>query len=148
LPYLRKNGIYRTFGKLHIEQGKATMTCKLKHIGGHAEVEEADMPLESRFVKSLQNQVMSASSYLRRLLFGNMLGVPVSDTDNVPPTEPAVPITEEQLNTLHDLLFQADADKAKFLAFANVAALADIPQNRFETYCKLLQKKITTKAKT
>lgn len=147
LPLLRKHGFSREFGSLQIEAAKATMECTITHTGGHSVTKKADMPTSSNFLKNPQNQVMGATSYLKRLLFGNMLGIPVNDLENKLPREPIETITEEQQRTVQDLIIQSEANRVAFLEYFEVKQLGEIPTNRFEEACRMLNEKIAKRAK-
>ncbi|UCH48947.1 MAG: hypothetical protein JSU95_03865 [Betaproteobacteria bacterium] len=152
LPLLAEHGFTRIFGDLDIEDGWARMECTLTHTGGHSETKKAKMPLSSNFLKNPQNQVMAAASYLRRLLFGNMLGVPVSDLDNQAPAEDDTTLTDEQQQRLNDLLIElkdlGDTQaRDAMLKYTERESVGQIPARLFKVCEDGLIKKIAKQRK-
>lgn len=155
LPVFWKHGFTREFGTLRLEAGKAILECTFRHRDGHSVTKEAEMLTDSNFLKNAQNRVIGATSYLKRMVFGNMLGVPVCDLENKPPPEPAETITEEQANELNDLLIQAtqkDTPEASSLLYTEwkhrlldkfkIEELGGVPASEFGDIAKKLQAKI------
>lgn len=159
LPVFWKHGFTREFGTLRLDAGKAILECTFRHRDGHSVTKEAEMLTDSNFLKNAQNRVIGATSYLKRMLFGQMLGVPVCDLENKLPQEPVEPvetITGKQANELNDLLLAAfpednEANNAKRKAWRDklltatglhpeTHTLADFPAAKFDEYAGHIQR--------
>lgn len=100
-------------------------------------------------------QIGSALTYARRYSLFSMVGIAGEDDDgnaaNVAPTPPPPPgerISDGQADQLRALLHNlTEDDEVKFLEWAGVDFLGEIPAERFGVALRALEKKIASKPK-
>jgi hypothetical protein len=143
VPCLNKHGFSRSFGDTIIDGDALTIECVLSHIGGHHEKRAFTVPTTTKAGMSEQQKYGSAATYAKRQAFVNVAGLRVCDLDDdgagVPPAEP---VNAEQAKTIQDLIIQSEADRVRFLKLFAVKQVSEIPGNRFEEACRMLNKKI------
>jgi hypothetical protein len=123
------------------QQGnEITVTCVITHQMGHSEsVSLTSRPDDSGKKNAIQ-QVASAITYLERYTLQAALGIAASDMqedDGRSAGAPVETLTEEQQAVLQDLIDANGRDREKFLQWAKVDRIADIPQSWFAK-CKTL----------
>ncbi len=119
------------------ESGKVAITGKLSHRGGFFEETTIELPIDSTGQKNAVQAIGSSISYGQRYVAKAMLGLSSrkSDDDN---GDAAVGgrkgfITQEQADSLRDLLEASGAPRAPFLKWAKVARVEDIQAKYFDS---------------
>lgn len=94
---LAKNGFSYTFDTRKTP-GALTTFCKVKHKGGHMEVSEFEIAIDTTARMNISQKDGSASSYGKRYAFCNAFGILTGDedTDAITPKEPVKPTFPEK----------------------------------------------------
>lgn len=124
--------------------GAITVTCILTHEHGHSEsVSMTSLPDNSGKKNAIQS-VASTVTYLQRYTLQSITGIAAQDReedDDGQRSEGPATITEEQSVTLSDMLEATASDRAKFLAYFQIAAIGDLPAKRFDEAMTSLKRK-------
>ena len=125
--------------------GMITVACIVTHELGHSERTVLQSRPDDSGKKNQIQQVASAVTYLQRYTLMAALGLAASDMqedDGRGFEKPVDMISDEQQATLNDMLEASGSDRAKFLAWAKVERIADIPTTWFPRCKALLAKKL------
>ena len=97
---LRKNGFSYTIKTQTLESG-VKVTCIAKHISGHSELSDVEVPLgrQTDIMSSLQ-VVASALTFAKRYSFSNIFGILTIDDDN----DGAIDDNKQSLNKSFELI--------------------------------------------
>jgi hypothetical protein len=120
--------------------GLITVACIVTHELGHSERTVLQSRPDDSGKKNQIQQVASAVTYLQRYTLMSALGLAASDMqedDGLGAAPPVETLTEEQQAVLQDLIDANGRDRAKFLEWAKVDRIADIPKSWFPK-CKTL----------
>lgn len=122
-----------------------TVTCVVTHALGHSESTSLTCKPDDSGKKNAIQQVASAITYLERYTLQAALGIAASDMqedDGRGTSHPQVEmLSDEQQAQLQDLIDANGRDKAKFLQWAKVERLQDIPASWFEKCRTLLSQR-------
>jgi hypothetical protein len=144
-PILSKHGLSYSWDSLLTEK-TMTVTCTLRHIGGHAVSSNVHGPVEIGMRVNPAQMIGAAESYYRRYALTGVLALTTceDDTDGEPPPS-LEKINEEEAATLIALMDEAKANRPKFLAHFNIATVADMPKSRLQEAVTLLQQKMRSR---
>lgn len=120
--------------------GQVSVTCAITHQMGHTETVRMSARPDDSGNKNAIQQVGSTVTYLQRYTLMSALGLAASDMpedDGRGAGEQVETLTEEQQAVLQDLIDANGRDREKFLQWAKVDRIADIPQSWFAK-CKTL----------
>ena len=125
--------------------GLITVACIVTHELGHSERTVLQSRPDDSGKKNQIQQVASAVTYLQRYTLMAALGLAASDMQEddgrgAGQTEPT--LSEEQQAAIIDLLEASGSDRAKFLEWAKVERVADIPSSWFARCKSVLAKKL------
>lgn len=121
-----------------------TVTCVVTHALGHSESTSLTCKPDDSGKKNAIQQVASAITYLERYTLQAALGIAASDMqedDGRGTSHQVETLSDEQQAQLQDLIDANGRDKAKFLAWAKVESLQDIPASWFEKCRTLLSQR-------
>ncbi|HVZ60661.1 MAG TPA: ERF family protein [Terriglobales bacterium] len=109
--------------------------CYVSHKVGHSRTYQTDMPADGKGAKggdvmTKTHAAGSAMSYGQRYLLKLIFNIAVGDDDDGN-AGGNIPITEEQLAKLSEMMEQADADPEKFCKYMKVEALKDITTKHY-----------------
>ncbi len=139
-PLLSKHGLAHSWEPTQDDKGVITVACRLEHAGGYSRsVSLRGMPDASGSKNPIQ-AVGSAVYYLERYTFLAVLGIAQRNGDTDAAQSWDTLIKEEQ-ETLAKLIADKKADLARFLKWAKVKDLAEIPRKKFAEAVDLLNKK-------
>ncbi|DAZ90903.1 TPA_asm: recombination protein bet [Cyanophage Cy-LDV1] len=127
------------------EAGRITVQCIVTHDRGHSESTSLTSNPDDSGNKNQIQQVGSAITYLQRYTLMAVLGLAASDMqddDGRGSGQPEPTLSEEQQAAINDLLEASGSDRAKFLAWAKVERVADIPASWFARCKSVLAKKL------
>lgn len=142
-PFLRKHGLSYSWDS-KVEGAMITVTCTLKHIGGHSETAKFMSPTKPLTDSmSAQQEVAAALTYAKRQSLVQVLGITTCDPDSA--IADGVKITEEQATEIEGLLTASGSDRAKFLAYMNVEDVPSILARDFNRARAALKAKAATK---
>ena len=147
-PIYTKHGFSLSFHQGELTRdGWMRILADVMHTRGHREVKFLDLPIDGTGAKggnSAMNAVQgvgSTTTYGKRYLTCEIFNLVVAgmdlDGNNNEPT-----LTQEQIDLIEKMMDEAEADKAKFLAWAAISRVADLPQAKFPTARGFLQDKI------
>lgn len=129
-PILASHGLSYRF-RSETREG-INVTCILSHKGGHYEETTLTGPPDKTGNKNEIQAIGSTLTYLQRYSLVQMLGLAAADDDNgsAGGTEK---ITEQQAMALVDLLEASGKSREKFLKWARVDRVEDIPASHYQS---------------
>lgn len=147
---MHENGLAATFG-LKKEDGVQYVVCFIRHAMGHVD-DSGRVPFaqDSGSMNGLQ-KVGSGLTYCQR--YAKLMGLGIAtgrDLDGHEPDEPPrgqSTLTQEQADSLNDLIIQSQSDAGKFLSFFKVRLISDLPASQFNRAVKMLNDKIKAGAR-
>lgn len=129
-PILSSHGLSYRF---RTSQGeRISVTCILAHKAGHCEETTLSGPADQSGNKNAIQAIGSTLTYLQRYSLVQMLGLAAANDDDGKIAAGKPTITEDQADKLMDLIEANGKDRAKFLKWAKVETLADIPADQYE----------------
>jgi len=135
-PVYTSEGFSTSFGTADSPiEGWTRIEGVLRHVGGHAETYHVDLPLDDVGIKGSKNKTAlhgakSTLTYGQRTLTCLIFDVATGeDTDGNLPQES---ITTDQATVINDLIKETKANKAKFLNWAGVEKVEDLPANLYQ----------------
>lgn len=146
VPVLAKHGIFIAQNLTNTERGIACTTI-LTHATGQ---QMTFGPLEMPAMKPDAQGLGSAATYARRYALMSALCIVGDEDDDAEAAvksngqDHAALITEKQVAEITALIEEVDADKSRFLAWAKVNSLAEIPAKSYATCVKQLEAKRTS----
>lgn len=150
-PVLSRHRLSYHWSDMVIKDGQLTRTCVLSHAGGHSVTSSAMFPVDSNAGNSGQQKVGSADTYARRYSLAAVVGVRGVDVDDDGDGggdfDSGETITEEQAQTLNDLVIESATERGKFLRHYKITAMGELPAAAFDKACELLNRKIKEAAK-
>ena len=117
-----------------------TYTSRLSHRDGHSESKTLTLPSDKFEYRTGAQNVGSNLSYARRYLLMMHLNLVTRDVDNDGAGE-CPPITAEQVAQLRRELAEVGGSEARFLVWLKVAALEEIPADRFKPALMFIEEK-------
>ena len=129
-PLLARRGFSYTWDS-DVRDKALHCVCILRHVNGHFEKANFSSPVESSAGMSEQQKHASALTYARRQALVQVLGLTTKepDTDGGNPE----PISQEQADDLRALIEQAGAKLTRFLKWAKIERLEDLPARDYES---------------
>lgn len=126
-PILSKHGFALTFRVGTTTDGKITVTGVLSHQDGHSEETTLPLPHDSTGSKNSVQAVGSSLSYGKRYTATALLNIRTrgEDDDGVAAGADDT-ISDDQVQTIFDLIKRTKADTAKFCKYMGVASVPDI----------------------
>lgn len=119
-----------------------TVSCVITHELGHSERTTLSGAPDKSGAKNSIQAVGSTVTYLQRYTLMAATGLAAHDMDDDGrKAEPAETITPQQVADIDALIQEVGADKAKFLKWARVESLDQIPAKSYETVVKQLEAK-------
>lgn len=146
-PFERAHGFTHTFDS-EWEEGKVRATCIIRHVGGHSERTSFAAPVDRKAVMNDTQKAASAVSYAcrqaLRLAYGLrivpvMAGAPGEDDDGR--QGDVATITENQAFDLQILITDSGANLAKFLEWAGVERVEDMPASFMGAAVEMLEER-------
>lgn len=133
-PILSDHGFVLTFrcGSTGGPEYRVTVTGVLSHEQGHSDETTITLPLDTSGSKNNVQAVGSSTSYGKRYTAGLLLNLRTKgeDDDGKAGGDPKV-ITDEQAETVLNLLTRDGADVTKFCTTMKVPSIIEIPANRY-----------------
>jgi ERF superfamily len=120
------------------------VTCVITHVQGHSETTAMAAAPDASGSKNVIQQRGSTITYLQRYTLIGALGLATADDDiDARLGIPADPITESQALDLKALMEEVKADHDKFLEYAGVQKIGDIPAKDYKKLIRALEAKRT-----
>lgn len=129
-PIITRHGLSYRF---RTAQGdKISVTCVLAHRSGHFEESTLTGPADATGNKNAIQAIGSTLTYLQRYSLVQALGLAAAADDDGKAGGIGEAITQDQADTLRELLEANGKDRAKFLRWAKVERIEDIPAATFQ----------------
>lgn len=143
-PFLRELGLSYSWDS-EMADKLMRVTCTLRHVNGHSTTASFACPVESLMGATEQQKHGAALTYARRQSLIQVLGLTTCDpdTDGANPE----PITEQQAQDLDALIQELQVDKGRFLQWAGVSTLAEIPARNYGAAIKSVKAAAAAKAR-
>ncbi len=137
-PVLAKHGFALSF-RTGRDDGQISVTGVLSHREGHSEETTIVLPHDSSGSKNAVQAVGSSTSYGKRYTAGLLLNLTSrgEDDDGQAGGSGAV-ITDEQADTIRELIGSTGTKVAAFLDYIGAPSVADIPADKFQAAMKAL----------
>ena len=130
--------------------GHLRIVLTLRHIGGHVETHFYDAPVDDKGIKGAPTKTAlhgsrSTWTYCERTLLSKVCGIRETLDDdgnaggNVGPGSER--ITEEQAQTLDELIDEVQANRVRFLSLYGVESIADLPASVYVGALRALEAK-------
>lgn len=132
-PHLDANGLSVAFSDFRIEGTILSLSCVVRHAGGHAEEFPFAVPVDEGMSINKMQQVGVSNSYCKRYALCNALNLVGADMDtdgNLPGDEPKA-ITDKQVVQIREHLEALEVDEAEFCKFLKVEDLESLPASGF-----------------
>ncbi len=142
-PILGKHGLSYRFRTTSPANEPVTVTCIVSHRQGYSEENTLSAGRDESGNKNSIQAIGSTLTYLQRMTLKAALGLAASSDDDGAASSSAMTITDEQVNTLRDLIEDVGADLPKFVAYLRVESLADLRQSDFKRAVAALEAKRT-----
>ena len=140
-PILGKHGLSYRFRTTSPANEPDTVTCIVSHRQGYSEENTLSAGRDESGNKNSIQAIGSTLTYLQRMTLKAALGLAASSDDDGAASSSAMTITDEQVNTLRDLIEDVGADLPKFVAYLRVESLADLRQSDFKRAVAALEAK-------
>lgn len=153
-PILRKNGLAISCSQSETET-VLTIEMTISHKGGHSRKTTystpKDGPIKTQDGRNVTSQAQAQSSsntYARRICLCNALDIVVTDEDDDGQASIGNDVTEEDINTLHNLFDQLpEESRPAFLAYMGVERAADIHSSSVKRAISALNAKLKSLSK-
>lgn len=136
-PILSKHGLSYRFRSAQSE--RINVTCVLSHRLGHAEETTLSGPPDKTGNKNDVQAIGSTLTYLQRYSLMQALGLAAANDDDGNGSDGV--ISDEQVGALRSLISETKSDIDKFLKWAGVESLADLPAAKFAAAKAMLETK-------
>lgn len=130
-PIITKHGLSYRFRT--VQSDRISVTCILSHHAGHSEENTLTGPADTSGSKNAIQAIGSTLSYLQRYSLVQALGLAAADDDDGNKSTDVEYITQEQADALRELIDANGKDRAKFLRWAKVEKIEDIPAGYYES---------------
>lgn len=138
-PILSRHGLSYRFRST--QGDRINVACILSHKDGHFEETTLSGPADTSGNKNAVQAIGSTLTYLQRYSLVQALGLAASNDDDGKAAGMGPTITEDQVGELVALIEDVKADKAGFLKYMKIDALADLPASQFKRACDALNAK-------
>lgn len=129
-PVISRHGLSYRFRTNQTD--KIAVTCILSHKAGHYEETTLCGPADSSGNKNPIQSIGSTLTYLQRYSLVQALGLAASNDDDGKSAATGESITEDQADQIIEALETHSKDRAKFLKWAKVERVQDIPAANFK----------------
>jgi hypothetical protein len=140
-PIIGKHGLSYRFRTT--QNGSIAVTCILSHKAGHSEETTLIGPADSTGNKNAIQAIGSTLTYLQRYSLVQMLGLAAAADDDGKAAAGKPLLTQEQADTIRDLLDAHGKDRAKFLKWAKVERVEDIAADYYESCVNAIKAPVT-----
>lgn len=138
-PALSKHKLSHRWDVRQID-GKIQVTCTLTHEQGHSESVFLEAGADTTGSKNAIQAIGSTISYLERYTLLSITGLAAADQDTDAQTS-IEPISADQKDQLIQLIKDTKSETKKFLEWAGVGSIDELPAYRFSEAVALLEAK-------
>lgn len=140
-PIYQKHGFAVRYNQTKTPDGRPIVICKVSHIGGHTEVSEMELPLDTSGSKNNLQAMGSTISYAKRYLITNNFNIVTEGADDDGNAD--MPINEEQVKEIKELITKTKSNEPKFLAFVNAESVEKITSKSYAKAVNMLKAKLS-----
>lgn len=120
--------------------------CSVMHSAGYTRHYSVPMPADGKGAKggdvmTKTHATGAAMTYGQRYLLKMIFNIAIGDDTDGNASQPGGVITDDQMKLLRGLIFETKSDINKFLRWANVESLADLPAAKFGAAKAMLEAK-------
>jgi hypothetical protein len=138
-PIISRHGLTYRFRTQQDE--RIHVTCVLSHRAGHYEETTLSGPADASGSKNAIQAIGSTLSYLQRYSLVQMLGLAATDDDDGKAAGGGGTITDEQSETIKNLIGETKTDINKFLQWAGAESVSDIASAKYNDAITFLNAK-------
>ena len=138
-PIIARHGLSYRFRTSQAD-GKISVTCVLAHKAGHSEETTLVGPADASGSKNAIQAIGSTLTYLQRYSLVQMLGIAAARDDDGKAGGKGETVTQAQADALREALEAHNKNRAKFLKWAKVERVEDIPADKFDYYLTTIPK--------
>lgn len=139
-PIITKHGLSYRFRTEQTE--RINVTCVLSHRAGHFEETTLTGPADTTGNKNAIQAIGSTLTYLQRYSLVQMLGIAAADDDDGKAGGAGASVTDEQADTIRDLVIKSKMEIVAFLKWAKAPSIADITAADFDDVVASLNARI------
>jgi hypothetical protein len=144
-PILKSHGFALSF-RTGVQDSKITVTGILSHEDGHAEETTIHLPSDTSGSKNAVQAVGSSTSYGKRYTASALLNITTRDGDDDGGAAGGDgPITDDQFQTIQELIERSGADPEKFCQHMKVGAIRDLTCAQYPAAIRALNTKLHKK---
>ncbi len=144
VPILSEFGLSYRFRTEQNEANKVMVTCLIRHRDGHWEENALSASVDTTGNKNHLQAIASAVTYLQRYTLKAALGLSAANVDDdgqAAGGKGGHVISEEQFQTLRDLLTRKGGNVEGFLQLFKVECLPDLPAKDYDVAFRMLSAK-------
>lgn len=130
-PIISKHGLSYRFRTTQTD--RINVTCVLSHKAGHCEETTLAGPADTTGNKNAIQAIGSTLTYLQRYSLVQALGLAAADDDDGKAGSAGETITQDQADQIIELLEANGKERSKFLRWAKVDRVEDIPAAYFRS---------------
>lgn len=130
-PVISKHGLSYRFRTQQTD--RIAVTCVLSHKSGHYEETTLAGPADASGSKNAIQAIGSTLTYLQRYSLVQALGLAASNDDDGRSAVAGEKVSQDQADTLRELVEASGKDRSKFLKWAKVDRIEDIPASFYQT---------------
>lgn len=130
-PIISRHGLSYRFRTT--QNDRISVTCILSHKAGHSEETTLAGPADGSGNKNAIQAIGSTLTYLQRYSLVQMLGLAAAADDDGKSAEGAPTVTQDQADNLRELLEANGKDRSRFLKWAKVDRIEDIPADYYQS---------------
>lgn len=138
-PHLAKHGFAISFRTGQVD-GKISVTAVLSHHAGHSEETTMLLPIDTSGSKNAVQSIGSSVQYGKRYTASALLNITSRGEDDDGKAAVGGFVTQKQATEIIDLLEAGGADRAKFLKWAKVERVEDIPAAYFDSCVEAIKR--------
>lgn len=147
-PLLIKHGFSVSYDS-EFKETRMVMRCTLTHVGGHSRVTSQYMRVGAVYgANDAQNDGATATMARRYALCSALNIVIQRDTDGADDARnEGSPVTQEQAQTLKEMVRESGSDEARFLKYANASKYEEIGAARYQELWRSLHARLNPNTK-
>lgn len=140
-PLLRKHNFALRFNTKVVDK-QIIITATLSHKAGHSITDEIPLTIDTSGAKNNVQGVGSTIAYGKRYLVGMLLNLVFEGEDDDGQAADFVPLSQQQMEQIEDMIAATDTDEAKFLDYIGVESLEKMHAKDYDRAMIALNRKV------